>query len=52
LQHLAILIGRRAHAEVWPQIISWLGARSSSSVASPNHAAPVSQREPGAPGTP
>ncbi len=24
LQHLAILIGRKALAEVWPQIISWL----------------------------
>jgi polyhydroxyalkanoate synthase len=24
LQHLAILIGRRAHAHVWPQIMSWL----------------------------
>jgi polyhydroxyalkanoate synthase subunit PhaC len=52
LQHLAILIGRRAHAEVWPQIISWLGARSSIGVASSKHAAPDSQREPGAPGMP
>ena len=24
LQHLGILIGRQAHAEVWPEIISWL----------------------------
>ena len=24
LQHLAILIGRQAHATVWPDIISWL----------------------------
>jgi polyhydroxyalkanoate synthase subunit PhaC len=23
-QHLGILIGRKAHAEVWPQIVSWL----------------------------
>jgi polyhydroxyalkanoate synthase len=28
LQHLAILVGRRAHAQVWPQIISWLEAPS------------------------
>lgn len=26
LQHLAILVGRRAYAQVWPQIISWLDA--------------------------
>jgi polyhydroxyalkanoate synthase len=24
LQHLAILAGRNAHAQVWPEIISWL----------------------------
>ena len=24
LQHLGILVGRQAHAQVWPQIISWL----------------------------
>jgi polyhydroxyalkanoate synthase len=24
LQHLGILIGRKAHAHVWPQIMSWL----------------------------
>ena len=24
LQHLGILIGRKAHAHVWPQILSWL----------------------------
>ena len=24
LQHLAILVGRQAHATVWPDIISWL----------------------------
>jgi polyhydroxyalkanoate synthase len=24
LQHLGILLGRQAHAEVWPKIISWL----------------------------
>jgi len=27
LQHLGILVGRRAHAYVWPQIISWLHSR-------------------------
>jgi polyhydroxyalkanoate synthase subunit PhaC len=52
LQHLAILVGRRAHAEVWPQIISWLGARSSIGAAPPKRAAPDPQREPGAPGMP
>ncbi len=26
LQHLAILAGRQAYAQVWPQIIEWLGA--------------------------
>lgn len=26
LQHLAMLVGRRAHAEIWPKIISWLAA--------------------------
>jgi poly[(R)-3-hydroxyalkanoate] polymerase subunit PhaC len=24
LQHLGILVGRQAHAAVWPEIISWL----------------------------
>jgi polyhydroxyalkanoate synthase len=28
LQHLAILIGRRAHALVWPEIVSWLQAHT------------------------
>ena len=28
LQHLAILVGRQAHAQLWPQIIDWIGARS------------------------
>jgi polyhydroxyalkanoate synthase len=27
LQHLGILVGRRAYARVWPEIISWLRAR-------------------------
>lgn len=26
LQHLGLLVGRRAHAEVWPQIVSWIAA--------------------------
>src|SRR6516162_6393036 len=26
LQHLAILVGRHAHAAVWPEVISWLYA--------------------------
>jgi polyhydroxyalkanoate synthase len=25
LQHLGILVGRHAHAQVWPQIIDWIG---------------------------
>ena len=28
LQHLAVLVGRQAHACLWPQIISWIKARS------------------------
>ena len=28
LQHLAILVGRRAHAEVWPQVQAWLYAQA------------------------
>jgi polyhydroxyalkanoate synthase len=28
LQHLAILAGRQAHAQVWPKIASWLQARA------------------------
>jgi poly[(R)-3-hydroxyalkanoate] polymerase subunit PhaC len=28
LQHLAVLVGRQAHARLWPEIISWLKARS------------------------
>ena len=27
LQHLGILVGRQAYAQVWPEIISWLKAR-------------------------
>jgi polyhydroxyalkanoate synthase len=27
LQHLGILIGRKARAQVWPEIISWINAR-------------------------
>ena len=27
LQHVAILVGRKAHARVWPEIISWLELR-------------------------
>jgi len=27
LQHLGILVGPQAHAEVWPEIISWLNTR-------------------------
>lgn len=25
LQHLGILVGRHAHAQVWPQIVDWIG---------------------------
>jgi polyhydroxyalkanoate synthase len=28
LQHLGILVGREAYAQVWPQIISWLNTLS------------------------
>ena len=30
LQHLGVLIGRQAHARVWPEIISWLKAHGQS----------------------
>jgi polyhydroxyalkanoate synthase len=29
LQHLSILVGRKAYAHVWPKIISWIRSRSS-----------------------
>jgi hypothetical protein len=28
LQHLGILIGRQAQAQVWPEIVSWINSRS------------------------
>jgi polyhydroxyalkanoate synthase len=28
LQHLGILVGRQAHARIWPEIISWLQGHS------------------------
>jgi len=28
LQHLAVLVGRQAHAALWPEIISWLHAHA------------------------
>ncbi|HEY4774696.1 MAG TPA: alpha/beta fold hydrolase [Xanthobacteraceae bacterium] len=28
LQHLGILVGRQAHAQVWPQIIAWINGHS------------------------
>jgi len=28
LPHLAMLVGRAAYAQVWPQIVAWLKARS------------------------
>jgi polyhydroxyalkanoate synthase len=27
LQHLGILVGRQAHAQIWPQITAWLNTR-------------------------
>jgi polyhydroxyalkanoate synthase subunit PhaC len=27
LQHLGVLVGRQAHAQIWPQIIGWLNGR-------------------------
>ena len=29
LQHLAILVGRQAHAQVWPEVLTWVRARAS-----------------------
>jgi polyhydroxyalkanoate synthase len=28
LQHVGALVGRRAHAQLWPEILRWIGARS------------------------
>jgi polyhydroxyalkanoate synthase len=27
LQHLGVLVGREAHAQVWPQITDWIAAQ-------------------------
>jgi poly[(R)-3-hydroxyalkanoate] polymerase subunit PhaC len=32
LQHLGILVGRQAHAQVWPQIIHWIGLQNQGGV--------------------
>jgi polyhydroxyalkanoate synthase len=36
LQHLGILVGRQAHARVWPEIIAWLKGHSHLRVSGPN----------------
>jgi hypothetical protein len=36
LQHLGILVGRQAHARVWPEIIAWLKGHSALRVAGTN----------------
>ena len=36
LQHLGILVGRQAHARVWPEIIAWLKGHSQLRVAGTN----------------
>jgi polyhydroxyalkanoate synthase len=28
LQHVGVLVGRNAHARLWPEIVRWIGARS------------------------
>lgn len=28
LQHVGMLVGRKAHRQLWPQIVSWLRSRS------------------------
>jgi polyhydroxyalkanoate synthase len=28
LQHVGVLVGRNAHARLWPQIVRWIGTRS------------------------
>lgn len=38
LQHLAILTGRNAYAQVWPEIISWLNAGIEAGLPSVRHA--------------
>ena len=44
LQHLGILIGREAHAQVWPEIISWID----SAAERPDQPAPAQDCEVGA----
>lgn len=35
LQHVGVLVGRHAHARLWPEILRWIGARSTCSAAAP-----------------
>lgn len=37
LHHVGILVGRRAHAIIWPRIIGWIEAQFGDGVAPPRH---------------
>jgi len=39
-QHLGILVGRKAYADIWPEIISWLGSHAQPKDAQPKDAQP------------
>lgn len=41
-QHLGILVGRKAYAEVWPEIVSWIGGISSRACTPRQGGAPIS----------
>jgi polyhydroxyalkanoate synthase len=38
LQHVGVLVGRHAHARLWPEILQWIGARSTGGALSSMHA--------------
>jgi polyhydroxyalkanoate synthase subunit PhaC len=37
LQHVGVLVGRNAHARIWPAIFDWLGTPASARLAAPVH---------------
>jgi polyhydroxyalkanoate synthase len=39
LQHLGVLVGRQAHARVWPEIIAWLKGHKQIQAAETNQGA-------------
>jgi len=43
LQHVGVLVGRSAHAAIWPAIFDWLGAPAKVALAAPASASPRSE---------